>query len=72
MICFTCYGTLSWRESGDLHIPEVEVLMKSLIKKKKKKKKQRKNKTTTTKQKQNKKTSRNAAQRTEKSGLSVG
>ena len=35
IICFTCYGTLSCRGSGDLHIPEVEVLIKSLIKKEK-------------------------------------
>ena len=29
----TCSGTLRWRGSGDLHIPEVQVLIKSLIKK---------------------------------------
>ena len=33
-IFFTCSGTLRWRGLGDLHIPEVEVLIKSLIKKK--------------------------------------
>ena len=33
-ISFTCSGTLRWRGSGDLHIPQVEVSIKSLIKKK--------------------------------------
>ena len=33
-IFFTSSGTLRWRGSGDLHIPELEVLNKSLIKKK--------------------------------------